>query len=289
MTEFLNLKGKMQDWGPFTRETLETLVFSIGNPWEGHGPALCPDNDSRCANFVAYHVSERAGARFVAHIPYTTDRVGEIAKDWAPGYLPMDECVKKSVEFVRFHCKAYKDQGIPFSKILIVVGHGGNNGIEKYPEWDGLKKEFNLTDILFTGTFNVDVGKILQALEPYSDETRTAYMTAAQGAGHAHSLEHSIASLYGGVDWGKFHTMNQFIKDHGSDEALKKWPCLGGLGGYIKFGGEQYEPLRKVGLGNCLKRFEEDASVSIFPEFARIIMENSLQKIVRMIKPPEDD
>ncbi|MHA1714912.1 MAG: hypothetical protein ACTSXP_04660, partial [Promethearchaeota archaeon] len=277
--DFLDLKGKMDRWGPFTG-TLGTLIFSIGNMNEGHGPALSPDNDSRCANFVANRVAEITGARFIAHIPYTTDRVGDIAKDWSPGYIPMDECVVKSVEFVKSYCQDIREAGINFEKILIIVGHGGNNGIEKYTEWNEIKDEFDLTSIIFSSTFNIDLGEILRLLEPFSEETRMLYLGIRPG--HADTMEHSIAVLYNGVDFGKLHIINEFIKKNGVDAALKKWPVLGGLGGYLKFGGPRYEPLKRIsGLKACLKKFEEDAAIFIYPEFAKLVMESSIRNIAK--------
>ncbi|MHA2246230.1 MAG: hypothetical protein ACXADY_14795 [Candidatus Hodarchaeales archaeon] len=284
MSDFLNLKGKMSEWGPFEPVSSNTLVFSMGNPWEGHGPALSPDNDSRCANFVTYHVSERSGAKFVAHIPYTTDQVGDIALDWSPAYIPMEECVNKSVEYVEYHCKILQEIGINFSRIFIINGHGGNYGVDKFSIWDELKTKFRLSDLVFVNTYEVDIEEALKT-QNYSNETREAYLTAVQTGGHADTIEHSNATVYGGVDYGKFYNMNNFIFKSGTDAALKKWPVLGGLGGYLKFGGERFEPLRKVGLERCLKQFEEDGQILLFPELGKKFMEHLINTICRRIEP----
>ncbi|MFX0124322.1 MAG: hypothetical protein ACFFAE_11840 [Candidatus Hodarchaeota archaeon] len=282
MSDFLNLKGKMDDWGPFEQVSSNTLIFSIGNPWEGHGPALSPDNDSRCANFVAYYVSERSGAKFVAHIPYTTDQVGDIALDWSPVYIPMEECVNKCVDYIKYHCKILQEIGITFSRILIINGHGGNYGLEKFSIWDELRSKFGLSDLIFVNTYEVDIDEALQS-QKYSEETCDAYLIAVETRGHADTIEHSLATLYGGIDYGKFYQMNNFIKG-GTEAALKKWPVLGGLGGYIKFGGERYDPLRKVGLERCLRQFEEDGQIFLFPELAQIIMEHLIKRICKIIE-----
>ncbi|UCG01341.1 MAG: creatininase family protein [Candidatus Heimdallarchaeota archaeon] len=282
MSDFLNLKGKMGDWGPFELASSNTLIFSMGNPCEGHGPALSPDNDSRCASFVAYHVSERSGAKFVAHIPYTTDQVGDIALDWSPAYIPMEECVNNCVAFIEYHCKVLQEIGIEFSRIIIINGHGGNYGVDKFSIWDELKTKFRLSDLKFINTYEVDIHEVLQS-QDFSTETHDAYLTAVQTGGHADTIEHSIATLYSGIDYGKFYQMNKFIKtDIGA--ALKKWPILGGLGGYLKFGGERYEPLRKVGLERCLRQFEEDGQIYLFPELAQIVMEHLVKRITNIIR-----
>ena len=283
MSNFLNLKGKMSDWGPFKLTSSNTLIFSMGNPCEGHGPALPPDNDSRCANFVAYHVSERSGAKFIAHIPYTTDQVGDIALDWSPAYIPMRKCVNNCVTYIEYHCKVLQEIGIEFSRILIINGHGGNYGVDKFSIWDELKTKFSLSDLRFINTYEVDIHEILQS-QDFSAETHDAYLTAVQTGGHADTIEHSIATLYGGIDYGKFYKMNKFITKNGTEAALRKWPVLGGLGGYLKFGGERYNPLRQVGLERCLSQFEEDNQIFLFPELAQIVMEHLMKRICSMIE-----
>ncbi|MBN2154211.1 MAG: creatininase family protein [Candidatus Lokiarchaeota archaeon] len=288
MENDLNLKGRMDDWGPYGRQEGRTIVFSIGNPNEGHGPALPRDNDSRCANYVAYNVCERTGARFVAHIPFTTDRVGEIARDWSPGYMPMDECVERSVAFVKQHCEALLSRGIAFDRVAVIVGHGGNNGIEAYGEWGELRDELGIEGIGFHGTIKVDLGRLLRLLEPFSEAERQSYLGVK--GGHADTVEHSIATLYNGLDYGRVTEINQHIKKRGMDETLKKWPVLGGLGGYLKFGGERYEPLRKVaGLVECLAKFEEDGQIFVYPRLARLLMEGSIDATARAIRPAEGD
>ncbi|MFX0183178.1 MAG: creatininase family protein [Candidatus Hodarchaeota archaeon] len=287
MSDFLKLEGKMSNWGPFQLKNSNTLIFSMGNPCEGHGPALPTDNDNRCANFVAYHVSERSGAKFVAHIPYTTDQVGDIALDWSPAYIPMEKCVNKSAAYIEYHCNIYQEIGIKFSRILIINGHGGNYGIDNYSIWDELKAKFSLSNLMFINTYEVEINEVLKS-QNYSNETREAYLTAVETGGHADTIEHSIATLYGGIDYGKFHQMNKFIKND-IEAALKRWPVLGGLGGYIKFGGERYEALRKVGLERCLIQFEEDGQIFLFPELAQIVVEHLLKKICSKIESEEQD
>ncbi|MFX0016131.1 MAG: hypothetical protein ACFFB2_17100 [Promethearchaeota archaeon] len=287
MSDFLNLKGKMSDWGPFGLESSSTLIFSMGNPCEGHGPALSTDNDSRCANFVAYHVSEQSGSKFIAHIPYTTDQVGDIAFDWSPAYIPMEECVNKSGAYIEYHCRILKERGINFSKVVIINGHGGNYGIDKFPIWKELKTTFDLSDLMFINTYEVDIDEVLES-QNFSKETYNAYSIAVKTGGHADTIEHSVATLYSGIDYGKFYQMNNYIKKD-KQAALKKWPVLGGLGGYLKFGGERYEALRKVGLERCLRQFEKDGQIFLFPKLAQIVMDHLIKRICLIIKPDKEE
>jgi len=36
----INLKGKMDNWGPYGKNEGKWLIFTVGNPNEGHGLAL---------------------------------------------------------------------------------------------------------------------------------------------------------------------------------------------------------------------------------------------------------
>ncbi len=286
MGNFQKLTHEIHDWDSFRPTMHNTVIFTIGNPCEGHGPVLSADNDSRCANFVAFQVSNRTGARFISHIPYTSDQVGKIALDWSPSYLQMNEFVMKSAEFIRYHCNILYDQlNMKFSKILIINGHGGNNGMKKYPYWDKLSSQFE-SEVIFVNTYEVDATKCLQENPYLSDESLTVYSNIVSG--HADTMEHSIASLYGGIDYGKLYQLNKFIRKNGVDATLKKWPVLAGLGGYQKFGGVEYEPLRKIeALVKCLKQFEKEKQIFVFPDFAHMIMEELISDICQKITPTE--
>lgn len=284
MSNSPNLERKIHDWDPFKPVLHNTIIFTIGNPCEGHGPVLSADNDSRCANFVAHQVSNRTGARFISHIPYTSDQVGEIALDWSPLFLPMEKFVIKSVEFMKNHCQILQNQvNMQFSKILIINGHGGHFGMTDYPYWNELREQFE-SDIIFVNTYEADVTKSIQANSFLSNESQKVYLNIASG--HADTMEHSVASLYGGIDYGKLYQLNKFIRKNGVDATLKKWPVLAGLGGYQKFGGDEYEPLRNIEtLVKCLNQFEEEKQILVFPEFAHLVMEqlitNICQKVTR--------
>ena len=102
------LEGKMDDWGPFGINEGKWLIFSIGNPVEGHGYALPRNIDDLHSQRVAHLISCKTGARYVAHIPWATDNFTSIATDWAPKSIPIEELVGNMIEFMRFHIEIYK-------------------------------------------------------------------------------------------------------------------------------------------------------------------------------------
>ena len=285
MKDFLALDNRLNDWGPQGRREGEVLVFAIGNPNEGHGPALPRDNDLRCAQFVASRACERTGARFVAMIPYATDRVGDIARHWSPAYLPWDVCAEKSSEFVRAHCRWLRDTGARFSRVVIVNGHGGNQGIDQHPAWAKVQTEFAIGPIAFAFSIQEDLGPAIAMLEPLSPETRDAYR--AVKSGHADTLEHSVAMLYHGLDLGKLTGLNRRLTMQGTDAALREYPPIGGLAGYLKFGDARFDPLRAIpSLVECWRQFEADGQILLYPELARAVMDRSIQAVVQTIGAP---
>ena len=96
----ISLEGKMDDWGPYGKDEGKWLIFSVGNPEEGHGYALPKNIDDLHSQHIAHLISCKTGGRYVAHIPWSTDNVGLIAKDWSPKTIPVNEMVKKLKQFL---------------------------------------------------------------------------------------------------------------------------------------------------------------------------------------------
>lgn len=122
----------MEDWGPWGEKENKVLIFSLGNEYEGHGPALPKDTDSRIAKFVAQKLAHETGQRYCAHIPFQTDGVGSCASYWMADYRPKEECAKEITKFINDYLNRIKNIYPKFEKILIINAHGGNNGIEAY-------------------------------------------------------------------------------------------------------------------------------------------------------------
>ncbi|MBD3254043.1 MAG: hypothetical protein GF383_03080 [Candidatus Lokiarchaeota archaeon] len=262
------LEGKMDDWGPFGKNEGKWLIFSIGNPEEGHGYALPRIMDDLFSQRVAHLISCKSGARYVAHIPWATDNFMPVARDWAPRVIPVEEIVEKIIEYLRYHIEIYEKMGLPSSKVLIFSGHGGNNPIAKYT--DKIKEKLHLEKLIMAPGENLaeeNMDRILKELEKVSSELSSEDKSARKikrilikiltGSGHAGHMEHSAAAALGILDEEKLKLMNaELEKDF--EGALKKWPPLGGLGGYLLAGGKYVKKIGtkerdEHGLWNCLK------------------------------------
>ncbi len=228
----LELGRVLGEWGPFGEEENQCAVFTVGNPCEGHGPALPRDIDDRVVKALAARAADRTGSCYCAHVPYTSDRVGEIARAWSPLWIPQEEMVEKTCSFISAHLGTHP---IRFRRIVLLNGHGGNNFMSVHE-----------------GAMSERIGLPFTFLIPF----------LGVEAGHADTPEHSVAAYLGLVDRTKLNEVNAVAKSD-PREALRRWPPLGGLGGYILYGGDRFAELRKpeYGLVQCLSRFLEDRQI----------------------------
>ena len=264
----ISLKGKMDDWGPFGEKEGKWLIFSIGNPEEGHGLALPRIMDDLFAQRVAHLLSCKSGARYVAHIPWATDNFMPVAKDWAPRDISVKDIVENIKKFLKFHMDIFQKMDLPASKILIFSGHGGNNPLAEYVE--EIKKDLNLEKLIIAPSEELadeNMDRILKELEELSVKLATEKEDARKvkrtlikiltGAGHASHMEHSSAAALGILDEKKLKIMNEEL-ERDFDSAIQKWPPIGGLGGFLMAGGKYVEAIGtrdndKHGLWNCFK------------------------------------
>ncbi|GAB4320119.1 MAG: hypothetical protein Kow0069_23960 [Promethearchaeota archaeon] len=293
----LSLAGKMDDWGPFGPKEGQWLLFSVGNPEEGHGPALPRQIDDLAAKYLAHAVALKSGQRYVAHVPYTTDHCGDVARDWSPRYLPFDEFLTKLREFVAFHLSIYREMGLPWSKVAIISTHGGNDDLKDHA--DELREQLGLEKLLVvTGDFaKSQANRLLEEVEKLAaelvadggqfagqdpDDVAFTLTQVLLTAGHASHFEHSIAAALGVLDREKLRRVNEALSSD-FEGALRAWPPLGGLGGYLLAGGKygvagtsQADP---YGLWNCLRGLREVAGgrVLVVEALGRRLLEMAVE------------
>ncbi len=274
----MDLKEKMESWGPWGKTENNILIFSLGNEYEGHGPALPKDTDSRIAKYVAERLAHESGQRYCAHIPFQTDRVGECAKAWMPLYIPMQDFAKKVTKFINAYCEMVKDSVPHFKKIVIINGHGGNKGLESY-----LKPEDFPVPVVIKFSVSLDLDKIVSFMETklkMNISPKTKQELLGLSIGHADDFEHSVAHAVGIVDEAKLTALNQDLEKN-FEETLKKYPVLGGLGGYIEYGDENFDVLRlqKLNLVECYRQFKNKGKIELFPELGQATIQFSIEEL----------
>ena len=91
----------MKEWGPHKYMGSDVLIYSLGSLYEGHGPALSPQNDDHVAIRTATQVSEQTGFPYRGHLPFSSDRSGEIAKDWHPAWQELEEVTQGIIDYIK--------------------------------------------------------------------------------------------------------------------------------------------------------------------------------------------
>ena len=266
-----SLDGKMSDWGPFGEHEGEWLIFSVGNPEEGHGYALPRSMDDLASKDIAHRVMMKTGQRHAGHIPYATDVWGDVARDWSPRYVPMEKFLAKMKEYIRMHLDMYEDMGLPIKKVAIISGHGGNDDMIDYKDEIqqdlGLEKLFIFTGKNVEGNMDMIMKKIEETAKANvkdgedPDDLAYLYVQILTSIAHAEHFEHSMAAAMGILDWDKLAIMNAELEAN-FDEAIQKWPVIGGLGGYLLRGGALADAIgtpeqNKRGHWNCLRSLRE--------------------------------
>ena len=266
-------EDQLNTYGPHKEESRRVVLLTVGNDMEAHGYAMPPDIDSRNIRAIAQPACQHTGATFLGHLPYSTDSVGEIARNWSPRYLPFDEFVEK-VAATAAHLVG--SLGFKPRKVFILIGHGGNRLLPT--ENERLSKDLGVPVEAFMPGFagNLDLsgfeaGDVLMQI-------------LASGGEHAYIMEHSAAAYLGDVDEGKLAEMNR-VAEKDPLEALKRWPAIAGLGGYLEFGGKEFDPLREIeGLRLCLDDFKKRRKIVADKGLGKAIVESVIEFIVNRIK-----
>ena len=115
------------------------------------------------------------------------------------------------------------------------------------------------------------------------------YTKLLLSAGHASHAEHSLGAALGACDMKKVEIMNALLEKN-FEKALKKWPAIGGLGGYLLAGGKYTEALGtedndKFGLWNCLNglRSLNNGKLVVVPELGALIHRISLETKTQIV------
>ena len=271
---FLRLsEEQLESYGPHEKENRHVVILTVGNDLEAHGCALPPDIDSRNIRAIAHLACQRTGATFLGHLPYSTDSVGEIARNWSPWYLPFDEFVKNVVESASHLVSSL---AFPPRKVFILIGHGGNRLLpdENARLSTALRAPVESFMPGFAEGFDVSDSEIGQAL----------MRILLAGGEHAYIMEHSAAAYLGDIDRRKLAQMNR-VAQRDPLEVLRRWPAVAGLGGYIQFGGREFDPLREIdGLRLSLEDFKTRRKIVADKKLGKTIVEAITDFVVQRIR-----
>jgi hypothetical protein len=245
-------------------------VFTVGNDVEEHGPALPLDVDSRTILAMAVRFTETTGATFAAHVPYTSDRVGELALEWSPAFIPYDEFKRKLIRYCKEIVRAWP---VDPERVVLLIGHGGL--LPLVPEIDEVEAQLGIRTEAF---FPPAMGAAFLDL-PEGFEANETLREIVGGKGeHAYIMEHSIAAHFGFLAWDKLALLNR-LAGQDPEAVLRRWPVLAGLGGFVKFGDERYDPLRDLVDDFCSDDFLGRRRLPVSAAAGAAVVEAALKEL----------
>lgn len=248
------------------RPTGTVAVLSLGNSDEAHGPALPRDIDDRLGAAVAVRVCERTGARYVGHLPYSTDRLGGLAAVWSPKTLPYAQFYARIVADLRRIIDAQPE----LSALVLISGHGGNGAIA--PDLAALSRELGGRPVRYELALRMPPA--LQADGRWS-------------LAHASGLEHSVAAALGAgcFDRTAFEALNARLA---SDfvGTLQAYPAVAGLAGYYLFGGDEFEPMRAryVGIKPEVAQVLQTRRLECDPSVGHAVLEHTVAMLMEVVE-----
>ncbi len=249
---------QLEGYGPYDTEKRRIAMFSVANDFEAHGYPMPPHTDTLLAQNWCNLISKQIGASYIAHIPYCTDSTGDIALNWSPLYIPFEEFYVKVRDFVKWHVERLSFEP---TKVAIIIGHGGNRDL---PERDA-----DLSDAVGFPVSCLLPGVSEALIYPEFEALDVIYEIAAAGGEHAYIAEYSMIAHLGHLDYKKLDILNE-VAAKDPLEALKRWPAIAGLGGYIEFGGPEMDPLREIeGLSIALEDFKKRKKIIVDAELGR--------------------
>jgi len=259
---------RLKETGPFSKGNRQIFIYSIGASNEGHGRALPSNIDDYMAIYTAVAVSRQQGYNYRSHIPYSSDRVGDIAKDWNPAYIPMNELVSKTIADLKRDLHNLKRNGNSASHVIVISGHGGNNFLTER-----------------SGEISKALGVPFLYVPPFPGVKATLKGYGNVEIWHADHGEHSIGLFLGLLDKKKLEEINQVAKTDPL-EALRRDPPIMGLGFYFRpelSGADTYKALREM-ENDVPKRFiESDKRIIADYDVGRQFMEGNIESAKKQI------
>jgi len=249
------------------------LLYGMGSIDEDHGPAIPRDIDDLTADMTATRAIQRIGPEkfdYKGVLPFGSDRVGEIAKRWCPAWIPPEEATQKVINLI----SDYIESNDKATHAAIISGHGGNNFLKDQESMISKK-----------------VGIPFMYTCPFAGVEYNHPKYGHIEVEHATSGDHSTVLYMSKInDRVKFNPkgvkqINELAAKN-PEEALKKWPPLCGLGGYILYGGPDFEGLRNPDyeLEVHSKRFFKDKRIIADRDLGKILFNKNLDNTIKQIQ-----
>ena len=258
--------------GPFDSKNRTVLVFSIGAGNESHGSALPSNIDDYAAIVTATTVAMRLGLTYVGHLPYSSDRAGELARDWNPGYIARDALRRRVLEDVKRAIELQREfQANAASLVVVVSGHGGNNFLEE--------EEAAMSE---------GMGVPFRYISPFPKGSSIRSRKHVRlDVTHADDGEHSVGLYLGLLDKKKLLKINDTAR-RDTKEALRRDPAIMGLGYYVlsDLSGDRYADLRArhKELQRTARKFLKDRRIVADYDSGKKLMRKNISDTLSLVK-----
>lgn len=254
----------------------KTKIYSIGASDEDHNPALPNNIDDLYSKRLALITSEILGADYRGHLPFSGDKVGNIAKAWNHNYVEMQELISGVEEWIKRDLRL--NRGKSFNHIAIISGHGGNNLLE-----DVISEMSN------------KIGFPMFYFPPLEDVEFNHHEFGKIVSGHSNACENSIGKYLSKIAHPRFFNQEGFdwmkhMAEKDPVDLLKQWPsielagyCLPELDPEKKFKNLQTE--RRVKRAkDFVKRRKVFANADVGEYFFKGEIDTAVRKIEEFVK-----
>ncbi|MHC4738406.1 MAG: hypothetical protein ACYS9Y_05830 [Planctomycetota bacterium] len=237
-----DLEKRINTYGPFPPTRRKIVIFSTGNDYEDHGPALAAASDTHFAQAFCTGAALRTGIRYLAHAPFTTDLAGQCSKLFCPVYLPAQQYFDKTADFCTMILDAVKPR--PEGVLILVPWHGQHIMAEKI---DVFAKRLRVKKARLIPDIVGDAAMCLIRADYKDSKIRELVQEAVEGNifQHAGLLDYSVAEALGHLDRAKLDLLRKEMEQD-LEKALRKYPAVSSQAGYIRYGGKEFDGLRKA-------------------------------------------
>lgn len=239
MKDTLKPSDRLDSYGPFPSTRRRMVILSTGNDWEDHGPAMSPSSDTLFAHAFCSGAALRTGIRYLAHAPFTSDGAGDCAKHWCPVYLPEPEYFERTTEYFRAILDATSPR--PEAVLIHVPCHGEPimaAKLDEFAERLGVRARL-IGDV---------VGVEGLSDQDYADSPLYDLVREGVGANffqHCGLFDYCVADALGHLDKARLDALRREM-ERDLPGALKKYPSVANLAGYVRYGGPEFDGLREA-------------------------------------------
>ena len=236
------LLERLDTYGPFPPRRRRIVLISTGNDFEDHGPAMAPSSDTHFAQAFSAGASLRTGVRYLGNSPYTTDLAWPSARLFCPIAVSAREYFERTTTYCStlLNHLAPRPEGV----VIHVPWHGQQIMGERLNEF---ARRLRVRKVHLVPDIVVDSIKRLKPDEYEQSAVRQLVREGIEGSHFQHCglFDYCVAEALGHLDRAKLDQLRHEMETD-LEGALRRHPSVHNLAGYVRFGGPEFDSLRKA-------------------------------------------